>query len=187
MVGLLGACSFDYGSSSLADDGQPDIVMRDVEYVRVRGGNPQVRFEAELAERYESRQTMELERFSFEQFNAQGEEVNAMGSAGQASVELESGNISMKEGVRIEVDSEDITIETATLNWQDKERLLLGGAGDPVYIQRSNGTNFSGWGFTADVRRRTWTFGGGVNGTYIHEDDEEEEAGDTGDAGEPSP
>jgi LPS export ABC transporter protein LptC len=167
------ACSFDYGASASEDDGQPDIVMQDVQYVRVRDGTPIVRFEAQGAERYEKRQTMELKNFSFEQFNAQGDDVNAVGSAENASVELESGNVHLKGGVKLEVDSEDITIKTMTLDWQDKERRLAAGTGEPVDILRSVGTNFTGWGFIADARRRTWTFSDGVKGTYIEEDDDE--------------
>ncbi|GHV00705.1 hypothetical protein FACS189483_10880 [Spirochaetia bacterium] len=41
-------------------------------------------------------------------------------------------------------------------------------------IRRADGTNFTGWGFSADARRRTWTFDAGVDGTYIHEDDDTE-------------
>ena len=170
---FLWGCSFDYGESMAADTGQPDIVMNDVEYVRVRDGNPIARFEAETAERYENRQAMELRNFTFEQFNNGGVEVNAVGSAGRASVELDSGNIHMENGVRLAVESEDITITTANLDWRDHERSLSGGPGEAVEIRRADGTTFTGWGFSADARRRTWTFDAGVDGTYIHEDDTE--------------
>ncbi|MDR2483080.1 MAG: LPS export ABC transporter periplasmic protein LptC [Treponema sp.] len=172
----LGSCSFDYQSLAPEDESQPDLIMDEVEYVRVRDGSPVVRFEAEHAERYEKRQTMELKRFSFEQFEQRGDEVNAAGSAGAASVELESGNIRMDAGVRIAVDSEDVVMETAALDWADKERRLSAGESAPVDIQRSDGTTFTGWGFSADVRQRTWSFTGGATGTYVHEDDEEPEA-----------
>ncbi|MDR2632258.1 MAG: LPS export ABC transporter periplasmic protein LptC [Treponema sp.] len=174
VVLLLGACSFDYGPSASDQGDQPDILMKDVEYVRVRNGKPQVRFTAESAERYEKRQTMELTNFSFEQFEHQGVDINAIGQAGTASVELDSGNIRLKDGVRLEVESEDITLETEHLHWQDKERLLSGGEGEQVDMQRADGTNFSGWGFSADIRNRTWGFSSGISGTYVWEDEEEE-------------
>lgn len=186
---LYGACSFDYGPSEEEQGSQPDIVMNDVEYVRVRDGDPVVRFRAELAERYETRQTMELKNFSFEQFNTNGDEVNAEGRAGTALVELDSGNIHMDQGISISVESEDITINTASLAWQDKERTLSGQEDGVVDIQRSDGTNFSGRGFFADARERRWSFSAGVEGTYIHEDDEEEEEeeGEEGEEGEEEP
>jgi LPS export ABC transporter protein LptC len=172
----MNACSFDYGETADENSGQPDIVMNDVEYVRVRNGDPQVRFNAELAERYEERQVMELRNFSFEQFDHHGDEINATGRAGTAHVELESGNIRLDGGVSIGVESEDITIETGRLDWKDKERTLVGGDRDEVRIFREDGTSFFGFGFFADVRNRTWEFSAGVSGTYIHEDDAEDKA-----------
>jgi LPS export ABC transporter protein LptC len=169
----LGACSFDYGPISADNEDQPNVVMNDVEYVRVKDGSPMVRFEAEGAERYEKSQTMELKNFSFEQFNTAADDVNAVGRAGNASVQLETGNIQMKNGVRIQVDSEDIAIETQNLEWQDKARQLSAGAGEPVAIHRLDGTSFTGWGFSADVRRRIWSFTDGVQGIYIDTDDDE--------------
>jgi LPS export ABC transporter protein LptC len=172
---LFLSCSFNYDTSPEEDKNQPDIVMRDVEYVRVRGGEPVVRFQAESAERYEDRQTMNLGNFLFDQFEDHGNEINASGSARDASVELDSGNIRMNGDVRIAVDSEDITIETAGLEWRDKEKLLSANPEAPVEISRSDGTRFSGVGFSADTRFRTWEFSGGVSGSYIDEEDEEED------------
>ncbi|MDR2371073.1 MAG: LPS export ABC transporter periplasmic protein LptC [Treponema sp.] len=171
----LSGCSFDYGVSSNEGRGRPDIEMDKVEYTRVRNGDPLVRFQADKAERWEERRTMELENFSFEQYENHGE-ANARGGAGTALVELDSGNIDLENGVSIEVDSEDLTIETGRLRWQDKERILSGPEAGTVVIRRSDGTFFTGRGFTANARSRAWEFTGEVSGTYIHEDEEEDEA-----------
>jgi hypothetical protein len=130
---------------------------------------------------------MELRNFTFEQFDHHGAEVNAVGHAGTAHVELDSGNVNLRDGVSIAVESEDMTIETGKLDWMDKDRILSGDAEDEVNILRENGTSFNGRGFTANARSRTWEFTGNVGGTYIHDDDEDEpaetEAGEiTGDA-----
>lgn len=172
---LLAGCSFDYGSSLSGEEETPDIIMNDVDYVRIRDGEPQVRFKAELAERYEESRIMELKNFSFEQFERRGGEVNAAGRAGEAHVELDSGNINLGGGVTLAVESEDVVIETGKLDWKDEERDLSGSESDEVRINRANGTSFSGWGFSANARSRAWGFSGGISGTYIHDDDEEEE------------
>lgn len=172
---LFAACSFDYGSSLSGEEESPDIIMNDVEYVRVRDGDPQVRFKAELVERYEESRIMELSNFSFEQFERHNGTINAMGSAGTAHVELDSGNINLADQVTLEVESEDIVIETVKLDWKDKERDLSGDKSDVVKIKRANGTAFSGQGFSANARSRTWGFSGGISGTYIHDDDDEED------------
>ena len=174
VIGLLAAsCSFDYGEKEEAEKNRPDIVMENIEYVRVRKGDPLARFQAEYAERWEDRQTMELRYFSFEQMENSGETLNAEGKAGAAVVQLGSGDISLKNGVRINVESEDVIITTAGLEWKDKEKILSGGEFDEVDIERSDGTKFSGIGFTADARNRTWAFSGEVKGSYVEKEDEE--------------
>jgi LPS export ABC transporter protein LptC len=173
---LLASCSFDYGSGTDSENTQPDIVMNDVEYVRVRDGDPIVRFQAEKAERWEEKRNMELQQFSFEQFKDHSDETDALGRAGRASVELESGNIHLDSGVSIAIDSEDITIETSRLDWLDKEKILNGTEGEEVRVLRENGTSFVGHGFSADARSRTWQFSGVVSGSYIHDDDDDEAA-----------
>jgi LPS export ABC transporter protein LptC len=157
-----------------ATEDLPDIVMEDVDYVRVRDGDPVVRFKAQSAERYESRQTMELKNFSFEQFYDHGDGINATGQGGSALVQLDSGNLQMEKNILIAVDSEDITIETDKLSWQDEQRVLAGNEADTVAITRSDGTLFSGHGFTANVRSRTWAFSGSVDGIFVDTDDDEE-------------
>jgi len=174
VVLLLAACSFDYGDSAEGDKNKPDIIMEDLEYVRVRGGDPLARFKAEHAERWEDRQTMEIRDFYFEQLEKKGEEINAEGRAGKASVKLESGDISLTGGVRINIESEEIIINTGGLEWKDKEKILYGAEGDEVHVERPDGTSFTGWGFYADMRKRSWTFSGEVKGTYVEEEDEEE-------------
>ena len=126
---------------------------------------------------------MELRNFSFEQFGNHGEDINAIGMAGSATVEIDSMNVSMRDGVRIEVESEDIAIETIWLEWKDKARTLSGGESEEVKIYQENGTTFIGTGFKADARLRTWEFAGAASGTYIHEDDEEENAEEAADEG----
>jgi len=149
--------------------------MENVEYVRVRSADPQARLLAERVERYEERRVMELRNFSFEQFGNHGEEVNAYGRAGSASFEIDSGDIRLDNGVRINVDSEELAIETRQLDWKDKDRILTGGEMDAVNIYQENGTSFSGIGFHADARHRTWEFTGNVSGTYVHDEEEEED------------
>ncbi|MCL2833914.1 MAG: LPS export ABC transporter periplasmic protein LptC [Treponema sp.] len=162
---LSAACSFDYGNTKAGSD-KPDIVMRDLEYVRVRGGDPLVQFKADYAERYEEKKMMNLQDFSFEQFENHGSQINATGSAGNASVETDSGNLELGGGVKIAVESEDITIETNSLQWKDKEKILTAPDEGRVDIQKSDGTSFTGSGFSANAREKTWVFNSGAEGSY---------------------
>jgi LPS export ABC transporter protein LptC len=188
LILVFAACSFDYGNQETADKDLPDIVMEDVEYMRMRSGEPVARFMAEQVQRFEERRIMELRSFSFEQYEKNGSEVNAYGRAGSAEFMIDSGDVRMDDGVRIEVESEDITIETKQLEWIDNAHTLTGGPNEPTAIFRANGTSFSGIGFFADARLRTWKFSGEASGSYIHDDDddEDEESPDSGDGESPA-
>ncbi|MCL2044231.1 MAG: LPS export ABC transporter periplasmic protein LptC [Treponema sp.] len=168
------SCSFDYGNQGAADEDMPDIIMDDVEYVRMRAADPQARLLAERVERYEDRRLMKMKNVTFEQFGT-GEEVNAFGMAGSASFEIDTGDIRMSDGVRIEIDTEDIILETNWLDWKDEARILSSGEEEEVRIFQENGTVFSGIGFHADAWNRSWEFSGTVSGTYIHSGNEEDE------------
>ena len=168
------SCTFDYGETESAERELPDLVMINVEYIRVRSADPIARVFAERAERYEKKGVMKLENFTFEQYGDKGNEVNTMGNAGNASVDINSGDIKMSNGVRLEVESEDIVIETNQIEWRDESHILSTGTEDEVNIYRENGTHFTGTGLTADARRRTFEFLSDVSGSYIQEDDEDE-------------
>ncbi|MCL2008890.1 MAG: LPS export ABC transporter periplasmic protein LptC [Treponema sp.] len=170
---LLFSCTFDYGTGDSGEELRPDIVMENIEYVRIRGGDPLARFRAEYAERRERNQTMDLRDFSFEQMEDRGETVNVEGTAGAARVYLSSGDILLSGGVIVNIESEDISISTDELEWRDDQRLLLGAPDAEVEVLRSDGTNFIGRGLSANIRNRTWAFTGEVTGTFIEEDEEE--------------
>jgi len=171
---LLAGCTFDYGELEPAERDLPDLVMENVEYVRVRSADPIARFEAERAERYEKQGLMKLEKFSFEQYGDHGNTVNAAGNGGSASANINSGDIFMNNGVWLEVESEDIILETFQLDWKDENRILSSGDEIEVTISQQNGTCFTGIGLIANTRDRTWEFTGDSGGSYVFEDDEED-------------
>jgi LPS export ABC transporter protein LptC len=168
---ILIGCSFDYGAGTGLENTRPDIVMENIEYVRVRGGDMLARFQAEHAERWEELQLMELRNFTFEQMEDHGETVNVEGAAKAATVQIDTGDISLSGGVRISIESEDIIINTAELEWKDKEKTIKGGAEEEVDVERSDGTTFTGKGFSANIRSRTWSFSGEVKGRYVEKDE----------------
>jgi len=169
------SCTFDYGETEDSQRELPDLVMLNVEYIRVRSADPIARVQAERAERYEKQGVMKLENFTFEQLGDKGQEVNTQGGAGNAVLEINSGDITMTNGVRIEVESEDIILATDKLDWKDETHILTTGAEDTVDIYRENGTHFTGIGLTANARDRSFEFSGGVGGDYVQDDDEEQE------------
>jgi hypothetical protein len=188
---VLAACSFDYGASGGDSENEPDVIMKDVEYVRMENALPLVRMRSREARRYEKKHAMEMDDFSFEQYNAPSSEtgeipdVNVRGRGASVKIETDSRNLSMAGGVSLDVESENFSLQTESLSWEDEERLLS--APGEVAITRSDGTRLSGRNLSADTRRRSWRFEGEVSGDIVEEDDEETENGDESaeSAGEP--
>jgi len=174
LCSLFVSCTFDYGETDPSESTLPDLVMINVDYVRVRSADPIARFQAERAERYEKQNLMKLETFSFEQYGERGEEVNVFGRAGSASINIRSSDIFMSNEVWLEINSEDIILETFQLEWREEPHVLSTGEEHTVNVYQSNGTSFTGIGLRADARRRSWEFSGNVSGTFVQNDDAEE-------------
>ncbi|MDR2953381.1 MAG: LPS export ABC transporter periplasmic protein LptC [Treponema sp.] len=168
------SCTFDYGEKESDGNDQPDLIMENVEYVRVKSANPLAKLQAERVERYEKQNMIKLENATFEQYGEHGEAVNVSGKTGNATVEIDSGNIFMNRNVTVEVLTEDIILETHQLEWLNESKHLSTG-NDEVYVYRKNGTMFSGIGLQSDTRKRNWEFQGSVRGTYIREDEDTDE------------
>jgi LPS export ABC transporter protein LptC len=170
----LFSCTFDYGDKDSEGDDLPDMIMENVEYVRVRAADPLARLQADRFERYEKQNLAKLENVTFEQYGEHGEEINVYGKAGRATVYIESGDILMDENVNLEVRTEDIILETYQLEWKDETRSIFTGEKNETFIYKENGTRFSGIGLQANARLRAWEFLGSINGVYIHDDEDEE-------------
>jgi LPS export ABC transporter protein LptC len=173
---LFAACTFDYGDENSGDSTFPDITMENLEYYRVKKGLTIAKMDADIGERYEKRHLMELKNFNFEQYDTTNGNIDAMGMGGNAAVEMDTGNIRMTGNVHIKVESEDMIIDTESLDWKDKSKTLTGPSNGPVHIEKSDGTDVRGVGFSADLRSRTWLFSSNVEGVYNLEDTEDEGA-----------
>jgi LPS export ABC transporter protein LptC len=173
LVLSLASCSFVYEETPVEIPDLPDLVMEDLDYVRVEDGQPLVRFQAESAESYESRHTMDMTGLSFVQYTDNGSAIGAEGSAGSAQVDTASNNITLSGEVYIKSDSQDLSIYSPSLQWQNQERLLSAGPADTVQLSRSDGTAISGRGFSADARNRTWSFTDSAEGVFYFEGEDE--------------
>jgi LPS export ABC transporter protein LptC len=173
-------CSFDYGAAAASEEEQPEIIMHDVEYVRVENGEPMVQFNAEMAEQYEESRTMKLSNFSFIQFTQNKEDDDTSGFAGSGVINLDSKDVVLNDGVYIDAVSEDMQISTETLNWKDETKEIDAGTNEEVLVERPDGTVINGSGFSADLRTKTWEFSGGISGTYVYIEEESEETEESG-------
>lgn len=170
LLAAVSSCSFDYGLQDDGGDGDPDLVMCDLEYVRVRDGAPQVRLQAERAESWESENRMRFTALRFAQYDRDGKS-DALGRADRADVDSESGDAELQGAVLLVVPSEKLSIETDSLSWRYEDRILSGPPEARTTLERSDGSGMSGAGFTADARSKSWRFGKDVRGSYVEEGD----------------
>ena len=167
------SCSFSYDTVTPNDE-EPNLVMENAEYTRIVNGNPEIHLHAEEILHYEKKHSMELLQFSFEQYNAAPEgqkqipDINAKGRAELARFETDTNNAFVEGNISIEVVSEDISITTSQLSWQNDERLIS--APGLVSIIRSDGTTLKGTGFSANTRSRSWEFESQVEGSVVEDD-----------------
>jgi len=168
-------CSFNYEDGMQTDLDLPDISMTRLDYVRMKSGQRQIRLTAESGDRYDDKQFMNLHEYTFAQYMSSTGDVDAAGWGGFAHVELGALDVKMTDGISIVADSDDIELEANTLDYRDNAKTLKSDKDETVIIRRQNGTDFSGKGFSADVRARTFEFTSGVEGVYVYDENDEEE------------
>ncbi|MDR0539210.1 MAG: LPS export ABC transporter periplasmic protein LptC [Spirochaetaceae bacterium] len=173
-VTFLSSCTFVYETEIQADDSVPDITLEDMEWVRFRRGDEQAKLEAKQADRFEKIHIMELQNYTFEQYNTSDNSIDSSGSGGKARIELETSNFKMTNTITIDVASEEMSLTAEDLEWYDREKTLQSAPGTQVHITQKTGTDFLGTGFSADVRARTWLFSSGAEGAYYFDDENEE-------------
>lgn len=170
---FFSSCTFNYNEAPVTSSDFPEITMENIVYTRVRDGKIMARMQAESGERFEIKHIMNLKNYKFEQFDTNTEEPDAEGSGGNASVEINTNNVRMSQGVKIKVDTEDFEMETMRLEWDDKAHILRGGEDSPVQLRRGDGSEINGDSFHADIRSRSWVFGSNVRGVYFSEEETE--------------
>ncbi|AEJ20858.1 LPS export ABC transporter periplasmic protein LptC [Gracilinema caldarium] len=166
------SCSFDYGTSSEPEQEKPDLVMKDVDYVRVSDGKISLHMQADQINRYESKKLLQVQNISFEQYSKNSVGPDAVGSAGFAQFWTATSDAAFSGGVQIYINSENLSIEAKSLQWNHNSKKLLGPLDDQVLLKKSDGSILVGKNFSADGRSRSWQFTGPVSGTYQEDTDE---------------
>lgn len=169
---LLLSCSFDYSSTVESENEKPDLVMQDVDYVRVTDGTISLHLQADQIDRYEKKRLLQVQNIRFEQFSKEASEPEALGTAGVAQFWTATSDANFTDGVRIVIKSEDLSVESKALQWSNSQKKLFGLPNEPVLLKKGDGSVLVGTGFKADGRSRSWQFEGAVSGTYQEESKE---------------
>jgi len=102
---VLLSCSFDYGLMEEGESDQPDLVMQDVDYVRVTDGSIAFHMQADRIDHFENNHLFQVQNIRFEQFSEGVTEPDSVGAAGFAQFWTTTQDAVFAEGVRIMIPS----------------------------------------------------------------------------------
>ncbi len=172
----LASCSLDYDSTLLDEQAAatlPDTVATDLVHRVVKNSRTALEVTADRAETWDTERRTVIDGASFVEYDRDG--VPAVeGSAGRVVFHSDTEDAEISGRVRVHSAVEEADIETESLTWQSKTRLLAAPADHTVVITRDDGSRLEGSGFTGDFRRREFVFSGPVSGTYVWTGEEEQ-------------
>lgn len=174
---IFAGCSLDYSSLYVSEDMSeeiPDSVLYDFIHTSVKDGLPVFRLSAGTAYIYNKKQETQLTDILFQEYNGEGAIITE-GRADEAIFFTESEDAEFWGNLFFYSLSEEASFETSYLYWNNEEKKLVGRDDDDVRIMRDTGTEILGTGFEAEARTRIVTFSGPVTGTYVLEDEDEEQ------------
>lgn len=172
---LLAACSLDYRSAEqLAEEPAekvPDTVATDFVYRIVKGSRLSLEVTAGRAESWSAEQRTVLSKATFTELASDGT-VATKGSAGDVVFHNDTEDAEVSQGVKVYSASEKASVETASLEWRSKPKLLSAPGEERVTIRKDDGAYIQGSGFTADFRKREVAFSGSVQGKYVRAEEQ---------------
>jgi LPS export ABC transporter protein LptC len=171
---LPSSCSFDYGPSVDAEPSEkiPNSVVYAYEHVIVENSMPLMRVSASKASIFDKVKKTIAEGLSYTEYDRKTGKPATEGTAANAEYFSDSGNAELTGGIKLFLPGEDITFETRSLSWNDKNKIADGRLDQVTTITRSDGTLIRGSGFQANAQTRSLIFRGHAEGTIVVKDEE---------------
>jgi LPS export ABC transporter protein LptC len=173
---LLSSCSLDYESARLEEqmpERLPDTVATGLVHRVVKNSRTALELTADRAETWDAQHRTVIDGASFVEYDQAGA-IAVKGSAGRVVFHTDTEDAEISGRVRVHSAVEEAGIETESLAWKSKPRLLTAPANDRVIITSDDGSRLEGTGFVGDFRRREFVFTGPVQGTYVWNEKEGE-------------
>jgi LPS export ABC transporter protein LptC len=167
VTAIISSCRFSYKDEETddsADERKVSFVLQNSRYTVQNADGTALLFQAENLAFFEDEETAELEHFSF-QFTENSGAAAAEGSAEYAVIAMDTEDVQMNGDIHLEFTEEKTVISASDLFWDNSERTLTSQPDSVVTVQKSDGTIISGYGFSAHVYQRTFSFSGQTEGT----------------------
>ncbi len=153
------SCSFvpPEGSAIGKPADNPDLLMRDAQYLLGIAGNEPILIRAEIIEIYQAAGKAYLENITFSQQDDQGQ-TTVSGKALTAWIDTKSNNVSLTGDIVIFNHLDELEITAQALTWIHDSRIFESEASSEAQIAYGNGNRVRGTGFTADFTQATYEF-----------------------------
>ena len=177
LILIIAGCSLDYSAVYVTEDMSedlPDSILYDFTHTSVKNGITVFRLSAGEAHIYNKKEETRLSDILFQEFDDSGE-IATEGRADEAVFFTETEDAEMWGNLYVYSSAEEASFSTPYLYWSDENKKLTGQEDQEVLIRRDSGTEIRGVGFEAEARTRIVEFSGPVQGTYVFEDEDEED------------
>jgi LPS export ABC transporter protein LptC len=174
---LLASCSLDYEQARVAEnipEQIPETILFDFIHTVMSKGKVWVVLKADRAETYSERDEIVLYNVLFREYDGQGG-LRTEARAEQAVFHTDSENASVSGSIVIYSTEEQAELQASRLTWIREGRRLVADDGQTVRLQKDDGSFVEGQGFSADFRRKKLEFASRVRGSYVWEEENEEQ------------
>jgi LPS export ABC transporter protein LptC len=168
VLSWLQGCSFDYGSGQGGPSAEkPSAVFYGFTHTVMSEGVKLLELKAEKAESYDAAGKTLLHEVSFTEYDRASGEPSASGEAEEAVFYTDTENAEFSGSIKIKSLRDDASLAAEHLSWDGKAKTLAGGLDRTVEIERGDGSWVRGAGFSADARRRSYSYREAVEGVMV--------------------
>ncbi len=180
----VAACSFDYGEAKLKDSMEeniPNSILSNFEHTVVDKGQVIFRLNAKEASVFDSLKQTKLSGVSFAEYERNTGKALTSGRASSAIFFTNTESAELSGEILFYSKRNEAALEGGYLYWDNERKTLEGRRDRLISITKDDGSIIRGEGFTANARKRSFSFSGRATGSIQVEDEEEEQSADEAD------
>ncbi|BDC95449.1 LPS export ABC transporter periplasmic protein LptC [Treponema saccharophilum] len=170
---IIPSCSLQYAREENPESANPEFTFNNARFFRVEKNRTTMEMSAAKIEQYKTDSMSFAKDAEFRTYKDDG----ALETSGRCDlISADTGNerYMMFGNITVDVKSQEMTIQAESLNFDQKNEQITGGAQMPVRVTK-NGTEIEGTGFSASGVSKTFSFSSAVSGTIETDDENGEE------------
>ncbi|MBQ6781417.1 MAG: LPS export ABC transporter periplasmic protein LptC [Treponema sp.] len=173
VIGILSACSLDYGKSVSVEDIIPEFRFADAHFSRYEDNKPTMEVNAKRIEQYKSDGSSYVQGASFKTYDTDGK-IDTEGFCELLAADTKNEKYTMFSNIYVYMHSQDLKIRAETLRFDGKSEQLTSRQDESVIIEKKD-TVITGRGFSASGVSKSFYFEDSVGGTVTTTDAQETE------------